>query len=164
MSIRKERTSVIFLTLIAATFLSLLYLPPALDLFRPYWVALVIIYWCLETQDLVTLGKVFVAGLILDLLSGSLLGMHALSLVIIVYLVTRFRARIRFFPPWQQALSVFAILMNDRIILLWIIILRGDPLPSLSFWLPPLIGTLLWPWMFLFLDRVRGAMRQRSSR
>lgn len=164
MNIRRDRPGGILLTLIAALLLSLLYLPPALDTFRPYWVALVMIYWCLETQDTITLGKAFFMGLVLDLLSASLLGMHALSLVIIVYLVNRFRARIRFFPPWQQALSVFALLLNDRIILIWIISLRGDPLPSPGFWLPPVVGTLLWPWLFLLLDRVRGAMRHRSSR
>ena len=149
MSTRRDRPGVIVLTLAAAIVLSLLYLPPLLDVLRPYWVALVIIYWCLETQDRITLGMAFAIGLLLDLLSGSLFGLHALSLVILVYLVTRFRARIRFFPPWQQALSIFALLLNDRIILLWIIILRGDPMPDLSFWLPPVVGTLLWPWLLL---------------
>ena len=163
MSIRRDRPRVIVFTLAIAIVLTLVYLPPALDAIRPYWVALVLIYWCLETQDLVTLGKAFVIGLLLDLLTGSLLGLHALSLVILVYLVTRFRARLRFFPPWQQALSVLALLLNDRIILLWIISLRGDPMPSLDFWLPPIVGTLLWPWLFLLLDRVRGAMRHRAS-
>jgi len=160
---RRDRPGTFYLTLASARALTLVYLPPALDIFRPYWVALVLIYWCLESQDLVTLGKAFILGLLLDLLGGSLLGLHALSLVILVYLVTRFRARLRFFPPWQQALSVFALLLNDRIILLWIISLRGDPLPSFGFWLPPIVGTLLWPWLFLLLDRVRAAIRRRTS-
>jgi len=159
---RRDRPGTLYFTLAAAIVLTLLYLPPVLDVFRPYWVALVLIYWCLESQNLVTLGKVFIIGLLLDLLGGSLLGLHALSLVILVYLVTRFRARLRFFPPWQQALSVFALLLNDRIILLWIISLRGDPLPSLVFWLPPIVGTLLWPWLFLLLDWVRAAQRRRA--
>ena len=159
---RRDRPGTFFLTLAAAIVLTLLYLPPVLDVVRPYWVALVLIYWCLESQNLVTLGKAFIIGLLLDLLGGSLLGLHALSLVILVYLVTRFRARLRFFPPWQQALSVFALLLNDRIILLWIISLRGDPLPSLVFWLPPIVGTLLWPWLFLLLDWVRAALRRRA--
>jgi rod shape-determining protein MreD len=122
-----------------------------------------LIYWCLEAQGLVSLGLAFATGLVLDLLTGSLLGLHALSLIVLVYLVTRFRARIRFFPPWQQALSVFALLMNERIIVLWIMSLRGEPLPSLAFWLAPMVGTAIWPWLFLLLDRYRGVMRQRSA-
>lgn len=158
---RRDRFSIIAATLAVAMILSILPLPAVLQSLWPYWVALVTIYWCLESQDRITLGLAFVTGLVLDLLTGSLLGLHALSLVIIVYLVTRFRARLRFFPPWQQALSVLALLINDRIILLWIISLRGDPLPALEFWLPPLVGTVLWPWLFLLLDRFRGVMRRR---
>lgn len=160
---RRDRLSIVFATLAVAMVLAILPLPALLQSLWPYWVALVMIYWCLESQDVITLGLAFTTGLVLDLLTGSLLGLHALSLVIMVYLVTRFRARLRFFPPWQQALSVLALLLNDRIILLWIISLRGDPLPALDFWLPPLVGTALWPWLFLLLDRFRGAMRHRAG-
>lgn len=160
---RRDDPRTFYLTLAVAFMLTLLYLPPVLNALRPYWIALVLIYWCLEGQDQVNLGRAFIIGLVLDLLGGSLLGLHALSLVILVYLVSRFRARLKFFPPWQQALSVFALLLNDRIILLWIISLRGDPLPSLGFWLPPIIGTLLWPWLFLLLDWVRAALRRRMA-
>ena len=163
MSRRGDRPGVIIVTLVAAIVLTLVSLPPVLDALRPYWVALVLIYWCLETQGLITLGVAFGTGLLLDLLTGSLLGMHALSLVVLVYLVTHFRARLRFFPTWQQALSVFALLLNDRIILLWVISLRGDPLPSLGFWLPPIVGTLLWLPVFLVLDRFRGKMHRRAA-
>jgi rod shape-determining protein MreD len=163
MSTRRDRYPVILASLAVAMVLAVLPLPAAVRAIWPYWTALVLIYWCLETQDMISLGMAFVTGLLLDVLTGSLLGLHALSLVIVVYLVTRFRARLRFFPPWQQALSVFALLMNDRIILLWVISLKGDPLPSLYFWLPPVAGTLAWPWLFLALDRVRGAVRQRPA-
>jgi rod shape-determining protein MreD len=164
MNTRHDRYSTIMVTVTVAFVLTLVPLPPLLDLMRPYWVALVFIYWGLETQDHISLGLAFFIGILLDLLSASLLGLHALSLVIIVYLVTRFRFRLRFFPPWQQALSVLALLVNDRIILLWVISLRGEPLPSLDFWLPPIIGTALWPWLFLVLDRYRGVMRHRSGK
>ena len=160
----RDRYPMILATLALAAVLMIVPLPSWLQSAWPYWVALTLIYWSLETQDRITLGLGFTVGLVLDLLTGSLLGLHALSLVIVIYLVNRFRARLRFFPPWQQALSVFAILMNDRIILLWIISLRGDPLPSLDFWLPPLVGTLVWPWLFVALDRFRGSMRLRATR
>jgi rod shape-determining protein MreD len=162
MNLRRDRLSMVFVTLAIAMLLTLLPLPTFVDPLRPYWVALVLIYWCLETQGLVSLGLAFAVGLLLDLLTGSLFGLHALSLVVLVYLVTRFRARIRFFPPWQQALSVLALLVNDRIILLWIMSLRGEPLPPVEFWAAPVVGTAIWPWLFLILDRYRGVMRQRS--
>ncbi len=163
MNTQRDSFRAVLISVIIAALLTLMPLPPWLELARPYWVALVIIYWALETRDLVSLGGAFVTGLILDLLTVSLLGQHALSLIIIVYLVKRFRARIRFFPPWQQALSVLALLLNDRIILLWINIFKGEPLPPLEFWLAPLLGMLFWPWLFLLLDRFRGVMRHRTA-
>jgi len=147
--------------LVAAMFLTLLPLPRALEPMRPYWVALVLIYWAMEVPDSVRLGAAFAFGLLMDLLVGGLLGLHALSLVVIVYLVRRFRARIRFFPAWQQALAVLALLINDRIILLWITALLGEPIPTWRYWLAPLVGMAIWPWVFLLLDRLR--IRRRHT-
>jgi rod shape-determining protein MreD len=159
----RESRSLVVLTVVAAVLLSLLPLPDVIAPFKPYWVALVVIYWALETYDMVGLGGAFFAGLLLDVLSGSLMGMHALSLVIMVFLVQRFRPRLRFFPPWQQALSVLALLLNDRIILIWVTTLLGEPLPMWQYWLPPIVALAIWPWLFLLLDRVRAGARQRSS-
>jgi len=145
----------IVLTLLAALLLTGLPLPQILLPLKPYWVALVVIYWTLETDNRISLGLAFLIGLTLDGMSGSLMGLHALSLVIMVFLVQHFRSRLRFFPPWQQALSVLALLVNDRIVLIWIIVLMGEPLPTWTYWLSPLAGTILWPWLFLLLDRVR---------
>ena len=163
MRVNRESRSLIILTLIAAVLLSLLPLPEALMPFKPYWLAMVLIYWTLETRDMISLELAFLVGLILDVMSGSLMGLHALSLVIMVFLARRFRSRLRFYPPWQQALSVLALLVNDRIILIWIIVLLGEPLPTWQYWLPPLVGMALWPWLFLFLDRIRSRMRLQRS-
>ena len=163
MSRRGEKRRPLVLALIVAALFTLVPLPESLDMFRPYLVALVVIYWALEVQGSISMGLAFLLGLMLDILTGSLLGMHALSLVVMAYLVERFRARIRFFPPWQQALAIFALLVNDRIILLWIGTLLGEPVPTWRYWLPTIVGTLVWPWLFIFLDRVRFGMRSASS-
>lgn len=164
MSRVQDRPAVLLAALAVAFFLTLLPLPGWLEPLRPYWVALVLIYWSMEVPDPVKLGTAFLIGLLLDLFTASLMGLHAFSLVILVYLVRRFRARIRFFPPWQQALAVFALLVNDRIILLWAITLLGEPLPTWRYWLAPLVGMALWPWLFLALDYARLARRQADRR
>ena len=149
-------------SLILAYLLTLMPLPAWLDPARPYWVALVLMYWHLEADRLRDLGHAFVLGLLLDVLTGSLLGQNALGLVIINFLIARFRSRIRFFPAWQQALVIGALLFNDRIVQLWVIGLLDRGWPNWSWWLPPLIGMLLWPWLFLALDMMRQHQRKQQ--
>ncbi len=163
MTSSRESRSLMLLTVAAAMALSLLPMPELLSPLKPYWVALVIIYWSLETRDMLSLGTAFLIGLLLDILSGSLLGMHALSLLVMVFLVQRFRNRLRFFPAWQQALSVLGLLVNDRIILIWITALLGEPLPTWQYWLPPMIGLAIWPWLFLLLDSLRARVRRHKT-
>lgn len=147
------------LTTLAAILLTIMPMPDALAAWRPYWVALVMIYWHLETGNLRSLGTAFAIGIVLDLTTGTLLGQHALGLVIINFLVGRFRNRLRFFPPWQQALAVGALLINERVVQLWIIGLLERGWPDWSWWLPPVTGMLLWPWLFLLLDALRSQRR-----
>lgn len=150
------------LTVLAAILLTIVPMPDALAPGRPYWVALVMIYWHLETSRLQSLGGAFTIGILLDLTTGTLLGQHALGLVIINFLVARFRNRLRFFPPWQQALAVGALLFNDRVVQLWIIGLLERGWPDWTWWLPPVIGMLIWPWLFLLLDALR--LQGRTAR
>ena len=153
----------LLLSLFLAIALTLMPLPDEVVPARPYWVALVLIYWNLEAGRLRHLGQAFALGLLLDLLTGTLLGQHALSLIVISYLTERFRNRLRFFPPWQQAAAVMALLFNDRIVQLWVIGLTGDAWPVWTWWLAPLIGLILWPWIFLLLDRLRQIERLQRS-
>lgn len=160
MSARAQGNRALILSMAVAFLLSIMPLPQGLQPLRPYWVAMVLIYWNLEGGRLRLLGHAFVLGLLLDVFSGTLLGQHALSLVIISYLVERFRSQLRFFPPWQQAVAVMALLFNDRIVQLWVIGLVDDAWPEWTWWMAPVIGMLIWPWLFLLLD----AMRQRERR
>jgi rod shape-determining protein MreD len=159
MSRRRRHPLVVAGSVVAAAMLTIVPAADVVTWFRPYWMALVVIYWGIESPEDGGLALGFFAGLLLDLLTGTLLGQHALSLVIVAYIVARFRLRIRFFPLWQQALVVLAVLMNDRLIELWILGLSGQPMPGWQVLLPPLIAMLAWPWVFLVLDEIRRRAR-----
>ena len=75
----------------------------------------------------------------------------------------RFRARLRFFTLAQQALAVFALLLNDRIVVLMVRGFSGEGMPPWTFWLSPAVGMLLWPWLFLLLDDLRLKLRHKDS-
>lgn len=163
MNRQRENARAFYVSLFLSLVLAIVPLPGVIDAIWPFWIGLVVIYWSLEYPRLMSLGLAFTIGLLMDFLTVSLLGLHALRLVILTYLVLRFRARLRFFPPWQLGLSVLALLVNDRIILLWVNTLAGQPLPPLGYWLPALSGALMWPPLFILLDRIRSAARGHSS-
>jgi rod shape-determining protein MreD len=150
-------------SLLVCYLLQLMPLPQALLPLKPYWLALALVYWALESPERVGLGLAFVLGLLGDVVAGELLGEQALRLCILCFILLRFRSRLRFFPMWQQALAVFALLLNDRIVLLMVRACAGEAPPPPSFWLAPLAGMLAWPWLFLLLDDLRARLRVRES-
>ena len=159
---RAHRPWVLPASILVALVLGLLPLPQVLQPLRPYWLALVVAYWVLETPERASLGFAFVVGILADLAFGSLLGEQALRLVVMAFIIQRFRARMRFFPVSQQALAIGALLVNDRVIAMALHLGLGvQPLPW-SYWIAPLLGTLLWGPVYVALDALRvGAWRRR---
>ena len=105
---------IIYLSLLIAMVLSVVHLPltiPAeLGYVRPDWVAIVMLYWIIALPERVGLVTAWITGLIMDVLMGSLIGQHALSYIIIVYITFNLYQRLRMFSVWQQAGAVFVIL------------------------------------------------------
>lgn len=142
-------------TLVAALTLSILPMPSWASDFRPQWVTLTLIYWCLVRPTQFGVFSGFSLGIAQDLVSGALLGEHALSLSVVAYLAGELHRRIRAFPLSQQAVAVWLLLLIERLLSLWILGATGQPTPTLAYWLPTLVGLLLWPWFSLLLDRLR---------
>ncbi len=163
MSRARHGATLFFVSLGVALLLGMMPLPGELVALRPYWIALVLIYWLLETPERAGLGTAFLVGLVADLAFGTLFGEQPLRLTIIAFLILRFRARLRFFPLSQQALAVLALLLNDRVVTAAIRAFSGEGLPPASFWLAPIVGMLLWPWLFLLLDSLRLRQRGREG-
>ncbi|MET1023465.1 MAG: rod shape-determining protein MreD, partial [Pseudoxanthomonas sp.] len=126
---------------------------------RPYWLALVLAYWVIEEPERVGLGFVFIIGLVADISFGGLLGEQALRLVIMAFILQRFRARLRFFPLSQQALAMGGLLLNDRIVASAIHFAIGEPILPWAYWWAPLLGMLLWAPLFVLLDALRLGRR-----
>ena len=161
---RARANAVLFWSSVVLCFLlQLMPLPQALLPFKPYWLALILVYWALETPERVGLGLAFVVGLIGDALTGELLGEQALRLCILCFIILRFRSRLRFFPMWQQSLALLVLLLNDRVVLLMIRACAGEPSPPAAFWLAPIAGMLAWPWQFLLFDDLRARLRVHET-
>jgi len=147
------------LSVFVALLLGVLPLPELLQPLRPYWLALVVAYWVIEDPDRVGLGFAFAMGLLADLAFGGLLGEQALRLVVMAFILQRFRAQLRFFPLSQQALAIGGLLLNDRVVSAAVHFTLGEPQLPWTFWWAPLLGMLLWGPVFLLLDTFRLGRR-----
>ncbi|RNF82831.1 rod shape-determining protein MreD [Montanilutibacter psychrotolerans] len=159
---RQRASWVLPASLLMALLLGLVPLPPTLQALRPYWLALVVAYWVIEAPERAGLGFAFCIGLLADITFAGVFGEQALRLVVMAFILQRFRARLRFFPLSQQALAIGGLLLNDRIVTAAIHVAIGVPQLAAAAWLAPVIGMLLWPLVFLLLDALRlGNWRRR---
>jgi rod shape-determining protein MreD len=146
---------VIFFSIFIALVLAILPIPETMQSYRLQWSTLVLIYWCLAIPERVGVGLSFLTGIMLDIITGSLLGQHAMSLSIIAFVTVKTHQRIRVFPPWQQALFVIALLLLDRMLQVWVDGAIGRPDKDIGFWVAPLLGGVLWPWLFIIMRDLR---------
>ncbi len=153
--VQQRGGAVILFSILIAYALTIMPLPEWARVARPEFVALVLIYWCMAVPHRVGVFTAFLAGLGQDALQGSLLGQQALAYVLLAYLVLKLHQRIRVYPLIQQAGIVLILLAMTQLIQTWINGLVGRPNPGPEYWLPPLLGTLIWPWLFVIMRGVR---------
>ena len=146
---------VILFSFIIALLLNIMPLPEWADRFRPDWISLALIYWCMALPHRVGVGIGWLLGLLLDAAKGTLLGQHALGLAVVAFLTVKVHRRIRVFPLWQQALSVLFILLINQLLVFWINGMIGYPPHDLWYLAPAIGGMLFWPWVFIILRDLR---------
>jgi rod shape-determining protein MreD len=118
---------------------------------RPDFMLVVLIYWLLRAPNLCNLGTAWVAGLLVDLATGSLLGQHALTFALTAYIALSYQRRLVLFNLVQLAGYVFGLLLFERIILLLLKLFEGNVSQGLGYFWPILTGMVLWHVMiFLF--------------
>lgn len=147
--------AVIWLSLLLALCLQVMPLPDAWLIWRPEWLGLMLIYWCVSAPQRVGVFYGFVLGLLLDLIEGAPLGQNALVFSLLAYLSLLVYPRMRAYALIQQAVLVFVLLGIAQLVEQWLRTLLGPFSINLAFLLSALIGAVLWPWLFTMLQTLR---------
>ncbi len=146
---------IIGLTFVLALMLTALPMPDWAALWRPAWVALVLIYWCMALPSRAGVVVGWSVGLLLDVMTGTLLGQHALALAVTAFIAHKLHRRVRVLPIWQQGVTVFGLVFVFQALVLWINGIMGMPVSLAAYLAAPLVSMLLWPWIFVVLRDAR---------
>ena len=158
MNVGKHRGGwLILFSFVLALALTIVPLPAMLELFRPEWMAMVLIYWCMAVPTRVGVSVGWLVGLMLDVSRDALLGQYALAFALIAFLTLHLHQRLRVFPLWQQALSVGVLIMLECLIVLWIKGLTGQSPGIWKMMVPAFSSLLFWPIIYLLLRYMRRA-------
>jgi rod shape-determining protein MreD len=130
-------------------------LPIIFNAFRPDWMILLIFYWVLAVPHRVSIIHAFILGLLLDLLLGSILGLHSLLFSILAYAISSNYQRIRYITLVQTTLLVGIFILISKLSLYFIASsLQEIVLHKHYFW-SIFTSMLVWPWFFLFMRMIR---------
>ena len=156
---RNSRRLPVIITLLVGLMLTIMPLPTSAEPFRPDWLALLLIFWAMQSPRTWSVGSAWIVGVVLDVAQGTLLGQHALALSVIVFVTVRFHLLMRVFPLSQLTATVFALLALYQFVLFWVNGVTDVSAPSIAYWAPVITGTILWPFAYLFLSGIRYRTR-----
>ena len=124
-----------------------------LSWFRPHFTVLVVLLWATYYSGSISFILIWLLGLLLDVLYGSLLGVNAGLLVLISFLAWKFYERFVSYSYFQQVVLVFLACFFNRMILCSIaqdnlVNILMDSLMSSS------VSSVLWPFFQTFVRKL----------
>jgi len=142
------------LSSILALILMILPLPEWAVAYRPNWILLVIVFWIVYAADSMGITVVWFLGICLDLLSGSTLGQHPVSLMVCAFLIIQLQQSFKIYPIGQQCLVIAFLVLIYLAITRWLF--GAKPvIDDWSFWMSCVTTAFLWPWAFVLLRELR---------
>jgi rod shape-determining protein MreD len=123
--------------------------------YRPDWVGIVLIYWCIAVPHRVGPGVGWSVGIVMDVMQFTLLGQNALAKTVLAFLANQSHLRIRMYPLWQQCAVVFLLLSIDTGLVMWVHGVANNIRVGWLAWWPAATSMLVWPWLFIIMRDAR---------
>jgi rod shape-determining protein MreD len=132
-------------TLAAALVLNFLPWSGAWVLVKPDFVALALLYWCINQPRRVGFLVAFLFGIAMDVADGALMGQHALAYTLLAYAGITLHRRIQRFAMKFQVLHVLVLLFACDLVVLLVRGLAGAEFPGALYFAGAVVGAALWP-------------------
>ena len=150
--LRPPQSWFVLVTLLLAMLLNLLPWSGVWQALKPDFLALVLLYWCIQQPRLVGVGTAWVSGLVMDVGQGALFGQYALAYALLGFAAEYFHRRVLRFPLWQQAAHVAVVLAICMTLVLLVRVAGGAAPAEWSNYLGSVSGALLWPAISIMLQ------------
>jgi len=135
----------ISLTLTAALLLNLLPWSGYWLWVKPDFVALVVLYWCIEQPRKMGFVAAWLLGMFMDVADGTLFGQHALAYTILAYAGIVLHRRVRMFAVTPQALHIIPLLLLNDLIIVSVRVIGGADFPGWHYFIGSFVAGALWP-------------------
>ncbi len=150
--LRPPKAWFVLLTLLSALLINLAPWSGVWLALKPDFLALVLLYWCIQQPRLVGVGTAWIGGLLMDVGQGALFGQHALAYALLGFAAEYFHRRVLRFPLWQQAAHVAVLLFLCLALVFLVRVAGGAAPPDWSNFLGAVSGALLWPLTSILLQ------------
>lgn len=146
--------SILLITLMALTIFPL---PEWLRPLRPHWVPLFILYISIFSPKHSGVIRSWLLGIVVDVITGSYLGLHALMFAMTSFIALKFQQRLLVSTILLQLITITSI-TTLNITIEWIVREFTDTMPIMEtidialFWAPAITTPPLWIPLFLVAD------------
>ncbi|MDF7667105.1 rod shape-determining protein MreD [Orbaceae bacterium ESL0727] len=152
----RNRTFIIWITLFIGLCLQIMPWTASFYMLKPHWLMLILVYWLLALPHRVSIGTAFIVGIIVDLFTGTLLGVHAFIFSVIAYLAVFKFQLVRNLALWQQSVIIFCLsVCYDVLLFIFEVSIYHTITMSPLILLSSLVDGLLWTWIYLLLRQIR---------
>jgi rod shape-determining protein MreD len=145
----------IALSFLVAIVLTILPMPHWAVWLRPQWVLAVLLFWVLNSSEQSGIATAWLVGILMDLVTGTPLGLQAFVFVVLSYCALRLRVIITHLPIWQQASAIGVLIFLNGLLkgigLSWMGHSAHIGLHVLS----AITTMLIWPWIASALNQLR---------
>ncbi len=142
------------ITVVLSLVLSISLFPVDWFQFRPEWLGLIVFYWTFRAPAQFGILMAWCLGLLLDILESTPLGVNAMGMALIAFLVLTIHQRLRMYPLPQQCLMVFLLLGINQMLVHFVKQLLGAESAGFSYLWPALTSALAWPVVSGVLDSI----------
>lgn len=119
---------------------------------RPQFLLLVASYWLLKKQRQYGIFFAWLAGMLLDMFSGKMLGRHAITFSFCAYILILLSKRLYHFGLPSQAFLIFLIVLLNQILLASISLFYRTDWSIVILVAPAITSALIWPLLSLLMN------------